>query len=287
MVDRALRHLLTDVTGNTHRSEFCVDKLYSPDSLRGRLGLLELRGFEMPPHPDMALVQALLIRTVLARCAEQPYRAPLIRWGAGLHEQYLLPHHVAADLADVAADLRRHGFDVDLTWFEPFLAFRFPVIGRRTIDAGSAGVVDLELRTAIEPWHVLGQESSSAGPARYVDSSVERLQVKVTGFDPDRLLLTCNGSSVPLSPTDHRRGVRRRSPVQGVEPVVVAASLPRGGLAAGVRRGRPGQSTVPRRSDLSRGAPRAAGRTPRRRSTPRRPRRGGPAVSRRWVTRRA
>ena len=110
MVDRALRHLLTDVTGNTHRSEFCVDKLYSPDSLRGRLGLLELRGFEMPPNAEMALVQALLIRTVLARCAEQPYRAPLIRWGARLHEQYLLPHHVAADLADVAADLRRHGF---------------------------------------------------------------------------------------------------------------------------------------------------------------------------------
>jgi uncharacterized protein (DUF2126 family) len=248
LVDRALRHLLTDVTGNTHRSEFCVDKLYSPDSLRGRLGLLELRGFEMPPHPDMALVQALLIRTVLARCAEEPFRAPLIRWGARLHEQYLLPHYVMADLADVAADLRRHDFDVDLTWFEPFLAFRFPVIGRRTIDAGSAREVQLELRTAIEPWHVLGQESSSAGTARYVDSSVERLQVKVTGFDLDRLLLTCNGSSVPLSPTatvgEYVAGVRFKAwnpwsslhPSLGVDSPLVfdvvdrASRLSRGGV---------------------------------------------------------
>jgi uncharacterized protein (DUF2126 family)/transglutaminase-like putative cysteine protease len=201
LIDRALRPLLTDLTGNAHRSEFCVDKLYSPESLRGRLGLLELRGFEMPPHPDLALIQALLIRTVLARCAEEPYRAALVRWGSRLHEQYLLPHFVAADLADVLADLRRHGFDVDLTWFTPFLEFRFPLLGRNRIDAGPLGTVELELRTAIEPWPVLG-DSSSGAASRYVDSSVERLQVVVSGFNRDRLLLVCNGAPVPLTPTD-------------------------------------------------------------------------------------
>ena len=201
-VDRALRPLLTDLTGNTHRSEFCIDKLYSPDSLRGRLGLLELRGFEMPPHPDLALVQALLIRTVLARCAEEPYRAPLIRWGSRLHERYLLPHFVAADLADVVADLRSRGFGVELGWFAPFLEFRFPLIGRSRVDAGPFGTVEIELRTAIEPWPVLGAESTSGAAARYVDSSVERLQVSVSGFDPDRLVLTANGAPVPLTPTD-------------------------------------------------------------------------------------
>ncbi len=200
-MDRALRHLLADLTGNAHRSEFCIDKLYSPDSLRGRLGLLELRGFEMPPHPDLALAQALLIRTVLARCAEEPYRAPLIRWGSRLHEQYLLPHFVRADLGDVVADLRSRGFGFDLTWFAPFLEFRFPLIGRSSIDAGPFGTVELELRTAIEPWPVLGEEATSGGAARYVDSSVERLQVTTAGFDLDRLLLTCNGSPVPLAPT--------------------------------------------------------------------------------------
>ena len=200
-VDRALRHLLADLTGNAHRSEFCIDKLYSPDSLRGRLGLLELRAFEMPPHPDLALAQALLIRSILARCAEEPYRAPLIRWGTRLHEQYLLPHWAGADLADVVADLRSHGLGLHLAWFAPFLEFRFPLIGRSVVDAGPFGSVDLELRTAIEPWPVLGDEATSGGAARYVDSSVERLQVTASGFDPDRLLLVCNGSPVPLAPT--------------------------------------------------------------------------------------
>ncbi|HEU4547464.1 MAG TPA: transglutaminase family protein, partial [Microlunatus sp.] len=195
-VDRALRHLLTDITGNTHRAEFCIDKMYSPDSSRGRLGLLELRGFEMPPHPDMALVQALLVRSILARSALEPYRAPLIRWGTRLHERFLLPHFVATDLADVVADLRRHQIDIDLAWFDPYLEFRFPRIGISQI-----GDATLELRSAIEPWHVLGEESSSGGTARYVDSSVERVQVLVTGFDTGRYAVTCNGRPVPLHST--------------------------------------------------------------------------------------
>lgn len=109
MTDRALRHLLTDITGNTHRAEFCIDKLYSPDSARGRLGLLELRGFEMPPHLHMAMVQSLLVRSLVAWFWDQPLRAPLIRHGANLHGRYLLPHFLIHDIADVAADLRaRH-----------------------------------------------------------------------------------------------------------------------------------------------------------------------------------
>jgi uncharacterized protein (DUF2126 family)/transglutaminase-like putative cysteine protease len=195
-VDRALRHLLTDITGNTHRAEFCIDKLYNPDTMRGRLGLLELRGFEMPPHPDMALVQALLVRALLARFAEEPYSAPLIRWGTSLHERFLLPHFAMADVAEVVADLRVHGFEFDLDWLAPYLEFRFPKIG--VAEIGEQHV--LELRSAIEPWHVLGEESASGGTARYVDSSTERLQVKVTGFEPARQLLTCNSAAVPLVP---------------------------------------------------------------------------------------
>ncbi len=191
--DRALRHLLTDITGNTHRSEFCIDKMYSPDSERGRLGLLELRGFEMAPHPSMALVQALLVRCLVARFWSAPYAGRLVRWGTRLHDEFLLPSFVRQDMADVVADLATHGLDFDPTWLEPFFEFRFPAVGRVEV----AGVV-VELRQAIEPWHVLGEEVSGTGTARYVDSSVERLEVAVRGAVVGRHLLTCNGVPVPL-----------------------------------------------------------------------------------------
>ncbi len=210
IVDRALRHLLTDITGNTHRAEFCIDKLYSPDSLRGRLGLVELRGFEMPPHPEMALVQALLVRALLLRFAEDTFSAPLVRWGTALHERFLLPHYCATDIADVVADLRAHGIAFDLSWLDPYLEFRFPKIGSVHVDN-----VLLELRTAIEPWHVLGEEAAAGGTARYVDSSTERVQVRVVGLVPGRQLVTCNGVAVPLQPTgtpgEYVAGVRFRA----------------------------------------------------------------------------
>ena len=197
LVDRALRHLLTDLTGNTHRAEFCVDKLYSPDSARGRLGLLELRGFEMPPHPQLALLQALLVRSLVAMFWERPLRAPLVRWGTALHEDFLLPHGAARDIAEVGADLRAFGIEFEDTWLDPFTEFRFPRIGVTHV----ADTVELELRQAVEPWHVLGEEATAGGTARYVDSSVERLQVSVRGIDPERHLVTCQGVPVPLTPT--------------------------------------------------------------------------------------
>jgi uncharacterized protein (DUF2126 family)/transglutaminase-like putative cysteine protease len=209
-VDRALRGLLTDITGNAHRAEFCIDKLYNPNTTRGRLGLLELRGFEMPPHPDMALVQALLVRALVARFAEERYSAPLVRWGIALHERFLLPHFVMSDIAAVVTDLRAHDIEFELSWLLPFLEFRFPRIGVTKING-----VDLELRSAIEPWHVLGEEAASGGAARYVDSSTERLQVAVSGFVPERHLLTCNGRAVPLTgtgtPGSYVAGVRYKA----------------------------------------------------------------------------
>ncbi len=195
-VDRALRHLLTDLTGNTHRAEFCIDKLYSPDSERGRLGLLELRGFEMPPHAEMALVQSLLVRGLVVRCWEDPYRGDPIEWGTLLHDRFLLPHFVEQDIAAVTADLRDHDIDLPTAWMDPFTEFRFPRLGSATVDG-----VDLELRGAIEPWEVLGEEATDGGTARYVDSSVERVQVSARGLVPGRHVLTCNGHPVPLHPT--------------------------------------------------------------------------------------
>lgn len=196
LVDRLLRHLLVDVTGNTHRAEFCIDKLFSPDSERGRLGLVELRAFEMPPHPRMAMVQSLLLRALVSRFWSEPYRGRLVRWDTELHDRFLLSHGARTDIAEVIDDLRHRGYPFEHAWIDPFLEFRFPRIGSVQI-----GDIELTLRNAIEPWDVLGEEVRSTGTTRFVDASTERIEVHVAGVTDTRHLVTCNGVLVPLRST--------------------------------------------------------------------------------------
>jgi uncharacterized protein (DUF2126 family) len=209
-VDRVFRHLLTDLSGNTHRAEFCIDKMYSPDASESRLGLLELRAFEMPPHSRMSLAQQLLVRALIAHFWQTPYRRKLVWWGTTLHDRFMLPHFVELDWEDVMADLREAGFAFQDSWFAPHIEFRFPMIGSVTKRG-----IRLELRHALEPWHVLGEEASGGQTVRNVDSSVERLQVKVSGMIDSRYTVLCNGRPVPLQFTGEEgefvAGVRYRA----------------------------------------------------------------------------
>ena len=228
LIDRALRHLLVDLTGNTHRSEFCIDKLYSPDSSTGRLGILEFRAFEMPPHARMSLVQMLLLRACVASFWEKPYRHKLVNWGHQLHDRFMLPHFLNRDFDDVLGYLNGpclkngEGLPFKSHWFDAFKEFRCPKVGHYEIEG-----MELELRHALEPWHVLGEEATGSGTSRYVDSSVERLQVKVRfGTPGDRYVLTCNGKRVPLIPTEEEgtfvAGVRYRAwqPWSALHPMI-------------------------------------------------------------------
>lgn len=223
LVDRVLRHLLVDVTGNTHRSEICIDKLYSPDGPTGRLGLVEFRSFEMPPHVDMNLAQHLLLRALIAWFWTTPYTAPLKPHGTDLNDKYMLPHILWQDLKTILKDVSEGtGITIDPSWFKAHFEFRFPWIGRVAYDS-----VSIELRHALEQWNVLGEEGTVGGTARFVDSSLERIEVRIDGnFEHKQLL--CNGIVMPLAKDElngaHFCGVRYRTwlPASCLHPTIQA-----------------------------------------------------------------
>ena len=221
LIDRTLRNILIDVTGNTHRSEFCIDKMYPPDFGGTRLGLLELRAFEMPPHARMSVVQQLLLRALIATFWNKAYSQPLTRWNTELHDRFMLRTFVQMDFEDVLHDLRDSGFDFDPAWFAPHLEFRFPLVGKV-----AARGIELNVHNALEPWHVLGEEGAPAGTVRYVDSSLERVELKVSGLNDQRHIITCNGRPVPLQPTgragEYVAGVRYRAwaPPSAMHPTI-------------------------------------------------------------------
>jgi len=223
LTDRIFRNILVDMAGNTHRTEFCIDKMYDPSSASGRRGLVEFRAFEMPPHAQMSSAQMLLMRAAVAGFWQRPYERQLVRWGTRLHDDFMLPHYVEQDFREALDELSSFGVPIDPAWFAPHLEFRFPQVGE--IDVRG---MNIELRAALEPWHVLGEEAAPGGTVRYVDSSLERLQVRAQGFTPERYILSCNGVALPMQRTDrvgdYVAGVRFKAwrPPNALHPTIPA-----------------------------------------------------------------
>ena len=223
LTDRIFRNILVDMAGNTHRTEFCIDKMYDPSSASGRRGLVEFRAFEMPPHAQMSSAQMLLMRAAVAGFWQRPYERQLVRWGTRLHDDFMLPHYVEQDFREALDELSSFGVPIDPAWFAPHLEVRFPQVGE--IDVRG---MNIELRAALEPWHVLGEEAAPGGTVRYVDSSLERLQVRAQGFTPERYILSCNGVALPMQRTDrvgdYVAGVRFKAwrPPNALHPTIPA-----------------------------------------------------------------
>ncbi|MCW7457575.1 transglutaminase family protein [Leptospira bandrabouensis] len=223
MLDRILRNILIDITGNTHRTEISIDKLFDPGSPTGRLGLIEMRAFEMPPHYQMSVIQQAFMMAIVCKFWEDPYYGNPINWNTELHDRFMLPYFVYRDFKEVIQDLQNSGFGFLSKDFDPFFEFRFPQYGICYLDG-----MEIELRMALEPWNVLGEENTAQGTSRGVDSATERVQVKVKGFHPERYRLSCNGYEVPLQPTSVQNefvaGVRFKawSPVFTLHPQLPA-----------------------------------------------------------------
>jgi uncharacterized protein (DUF2126 family) len=181
----------------------------------------------MPPHAQMSLAQQLLIRAMITWFWKQPYVGHgvtrLNRWGTELHDRFLLPTFVQMDFEDVLAELKEAGFEFKSEWFAPHFEFRFPLIG----EVETRGM-QLSLRTALEPWHVMGEEGAIGGTVRYVDSSVERIELKVTGYNDNRYTITVNGRTAPMQPTgkvgEYVLGVRYKAwqPPSALHPTIPA-----------------------------------------------------------------
>jgi uncharacterized protein (DUF2126 family) len=202
LFDLLFRDLLMDRSGNTHRAEISVDKLWNPFAPNGRLGLVEFRAFETHPQRSVQALTALFVRAILARLCAEPYREPFIRWNGELHDRFFLPAFVWEDLVAVCEDLRRHGIPFDPEWLRIPWAWRFPQLGEFVLTDKTKGEFRIELRQALEAWPLLGESPNAGTVARTVDSSVDRIEARVSDLRIlEGGLLLVNGLPCEFRPT--------------------------------------------------------------------------------------
>ncbi|MBC2594808.1 transglutaminase family protein [Ruficoccus amylovorans] len=193
-IDRLLRNLLTDSSGNTHRAEICVDKFHNYAAPNGKTGIIELRAFEVFPTAEMLGLAGLFIRTVIARLAAEPFTEPMRRFGPELHDKYFLPAVIWDDLGKICRDLKAHGFDFKREWLRPLAEFRFPLRGELDLPGGET----LTVRQALEAWPLMAEENLGGPTVRMVDNSTDRLELSLSAKAPLQThTLLCNGVEIP------------------------------------------------------------------------------------------
>ncbi|MDQ8193999.1 transglutaminase family protein [Coraliomargarita sp. SDUM461004] len=206
LLDQFYRNLLTDSSGNTHRTEICFDKFCNPSAPNGKWGIIELRAFETFPQIETMSVIGLFVRTIIARLCQAPFTEPLHRFGPLLHDRYFLPAFLWEDVQAICDDLAAHGLAFEAEWLEPVLAFRCPSVGQLKVPGGH-----VDVRQAFESFPLMAEESQGANTVRVVDNSSDRLQVTLSepGLAEEAVLLV-NGVEVPFELVDGKMicGVR-------------------------------------------------------------------------------
>jgi uncharacterized protein (DUF2126 family)/transglutaminase-like putative cysteine protease len=203
-IHEILRHLHTDISGNTHRSEISVDKFWTPPN--GCLGLVEFRAIESFPRVDWSAAVVLLWRALIVYLLKQPIRTALLDWGSELHDRFFLPTALWMDLTNVLSDLAQFGFGFEPTLFRDIWEWRFPAL--LEIDG-------LSVRRGLDAWPLLAETPSIGGnTSRFVDTSAERLEfAATTDFQQDYSVFVNSRelSFRSLSPKEPVAGLRYRS----------------------------------------------------------------------------
>ncbi len=235
LISETLRHLHTDTSGNTHRSEISFDKFWNLAFDGGCRGLIEFRAVETLPRADWMSAVAQLWWSLAAHLLEQPFTKPLLDQSQILHDRFFLPAYLWNDLSQILRDLARAGFPLPESTFRAIADWRLPVM----LDWQQEGA-SLTIRKALESWPLLCETPLEGGStSRFVDTSIERLEFLANPQFARHCKIRINGRLLPLQTfPDGMFGAGLRYRRSALHPSLHPGIAPQLPLSLDIARGR-------------------------------------------------